>query len=463
MANRDAAIPTLTVTDEGDEASTLRSTSTTSQSAAYRIKSQEKMEDMTPGKRADAQFTGGSSPGMQDRLLSIIFRQIFPEDASKPSKPDRKSIKSVQRPDFSLPTMSRNFRRFNARIGVVFVFQNRLMRLFSWKEPTKTLSFLAALSFGCLNLGLLAVLPLVICILFIMIPAFITRHPPPPDPPLASYEVQGPASALPPNIKPAPEMSKDFFRNMRDLQNCMEDFSIVHDRLIAAVAPLVNFADERLSSTVFLALFAASCALFLASSLIPWRLIFLFMGWALTCSTHPTVMAFLQSLDKEPIKRRAKRAQSSIKQWMAEDIALDSAPEKREVEMFELQHNVEQVWEPWLYAVSPYTPRSPLRVSGDQPRGCRYFEDVQAPKGWEWSSKKWTLDLLSREWVEERMITSVEVEVGGDRWVYDLATEADMTDAEEKAITGSNAQWRRRRWVRTVQRKTAKNAPPIKS
>ena len=52
-----------------------------------------------------------------------------------------------------------------------------------------------------------------------------------------------------------------------------------------------------------------------------------------------------------------------------------------------------------------------------------FFEEVQAPSGWTWKDKKWSLDLASREWVEHRMITGVEIETECERWVYDISQE----------------------------------------
>jgi len=108
---------------------------------------------------------------------------------------------------------------------------------------------------------------------------------------------------------------------------------------------------------------------------------------------------------------------------------------------------------------------------------------VAPPNGWEWSEKKWALDLWSREWVEERIITGVEVETEGERWVYDINYEYGDEDLDElgdgsgtpskgkgkekgKRIPsweeGSDVEigesrrrgeWRRRRWVRMVKRK----------
>ena len=93
---------------------------------------------------------------------------------------------------------------------------------------------------------------------------------------------------------------------------------------------------------------------------------------------------------------------------------------------------------------------------------------------------------MSREWVEDRCVTGVEVEVEGERWVTDLHYEVLESDGEKanaakaklKKRTGSKGgskdigdqekevlrraweshapsrkgEWRRRRWVRGVER-----------
>ncbi len=86
--------------------------------------------------------------------------------------------------------------------------------------------------------------------------------------------------------------------------------------------------------------------------------------------------------------------------------------------------------------------------------------------------KKWALDLWSREWVEERIITGVEVETEGERWVYDIYNENESTTGlaetpakgmsgpqvrvsweEGEEGMGRRGEWRRRRWVRMVKRR----------
>jgi hypothetical protein len=331
-------------------------------------------------------------------------------------------------------------------IGIVFQFQNKLRKLFAWRYPTQTWAFLFVYSFVCLDPYLLLVLPLVVLLFFIMIPAFLARHPAPP--PTAStssttpyYSYEGPALAPAKTIKPVPETSKDFFRNMRDLQNSMADFASAHDVVASSVSPLANFSDEIMSSTVFLFLTAIGASLFITAHWLPWRLIFMMSGNVAVISGHPTVTAFLkhsqQLLAGKGSDAIGKPSESSgaitvlgyalpnslsglldLLTSLAA-VRLDSAPEEREVEIFELQHKVYSPysatpeWEPFVFTPTPYDPLSPSRVAGDRPRGTRFFEDVSPPPGWAWKSKKWELDLDCAEWVMERMVTGVEFEVPG--------------------------------------------------
>ncbi|KAF2757711.1 hypothetical protein EJ05DRAFT_476922 [Pseudovirgaria hyperparasitica] len=525
FANRDEPIPVVITNPPEPTASnqTLKpypQEKARSRSPAERLRTklQDKLEEQLADQGADAtadQPEKSTRKSIQDRLFNKIFEQFIPEDpgfededeANGPKVKDRRSRKYVARPNFSLPVMSNNFRRFNARIGVVFVFQNRAIRLFSWADPSHTLSFLAIYTLICLNPHLLPVLPLAGTLFFIMVPAFLTRHPPAApnssssssfDPSTTDlYPYLGPPTAPARHVKPAPDFSKDFFRNMRDLQNSMEDFSRAHDNAIALIAPLTNFSNEALSSSVFLLVFAAACALFVASGLVPWRAGALLLGWAATCAGHPAAQQVLLSRRTERVLRNGERAaRKRFNVFAAADNILAEAPEMREVEVFELQRREEAAlygderaataYEPYMFSPAPYTPLSPARISGERPRGTRFFEDVRAPQGWKWADKKWTLDLLSTEWVGERMITGVEVEVEGERWVSDilydegvslLAEEDGMMSAdagvslakkgakggkvkigvrktwEEGNGTGRKGEWRRRRWVRMVQRK----------
>ncbi|KAI9900449.1 hypothetical protein N3K66_004711 [Trichothecium roseum] len=433
---------------------------------------------------------------IQDRLVEKLLSQVIPTDddaggGSGDGGPDASGGGSSingnddpasERPNFNITTMSYNFRRLNARIGVVFKFQAQAGRVLAWRRPSRTVSLLAVYTFVCLDPYLLSVLPIAVLLVGVFIPGFLARHPAPPKGTLSSeqgigYSPSGPPLAPAATVRPVKELSKDFFRNMRDLQNSMGDFSTAHDQVVSLVVPLTNFADEALSSAAFLFFSVAALFMSITAQLIPWRLVFLLGGWSLIFSGHPAVARLLAATHSRHVRPREEDARSWLSSWVAADVILDSAPETREVEVFELQRVSEAggEWEPWMFTPSPYDPLSHPRISGERPRGTRFFEDVLAPDGWEWSEKKWALDLWSREWVEERIITGVEVETEGERWVYDIYEEKEdktgvvIADAPEKTkprivvpqpsweegedANGRRGEWRRRRWVRLVKRR----------
>lgn len=491
FANRSEALPVI-VFDEHDSSDPTSGATTPDRKKGRRERLRERGHVLKEKLSGATRRASGSGTSIQDRMLEKLLQQVIPvEDQSKnkdsSSRSEHHSQDFTERPSFNITTMSTNFRRFNARVGVVFVFQARMMHLMTWKTWSHTLSFLAVYTFVCLDPYSMAVLPLAVILLAILIPSFIARHPPPPTTLTLdqfAYSATGPPIAPAPTVKPASEFSKDFFRNMRDLQNSMEDFSRVHDKIISIITPSTNFSNEPLSSTIFLFTFTIGSAMFIASHLMPWRIFFLISGWFVTCLGHPAMQKKVIETHRTHIVPRGKQFKTILESWIARDIILDSAPETREVEIFELQKfsSSTEEWETWLFSPSPYDPLTPTRISGERPKGTRFFEDVQPPKGWEWDEKKWALDLWSREWVEERMITGVEVETEGERWVYDISyddkdvptgvidtpsngTRKSRVPSWEEGDegTGRRGVWRRRRWVRIVKRRNLNKSGELSS
>ncbi|CAJ2502674.1 Uu.00g100680.m01.CDS01 [Anthostomella pinea] len=487
LVNRDDPIPTITFEAFTPRSGTPSTSASTSQQPTGHDSEQPDIE--TPTRRRGGlrgRFSAFKErAGLQDMLVEKLLAQVVPlDDADIPRDDQQKGDTPLdgrtERPNFNLTTMSNNFRRMNSRIGVVFVFQARAIRLLSWKQPTHTLSFLAIYSFVCLDPYLLPLLPLAILLVAVLVPSFVARHPAAefslPSEQAFGYSPNGPPLAPAVTVKPVKELSKDFFRNMRDLQNSMEDFSQLHDAVVSLVVPRTNFSNEALSSALFVFLFAACLFMSIASNILPWRLIFLVLGWGVTCMGHPAIQRQIENAHKKHLQPQEEKAMSLVEKWVDGDIILDSAPETREVEIFELQRlSSAEEWEPWLFTAWPYDPLSQARILGERPVGTRFFEDVLPPQGWEWSEKKWALDLWSREWVEERIITGVEIETEGERWVYDIydekADRVGVVEASPPTKGKENSappkpsweegedgeerrgEWRRRRWVRLVKRR----------
>lgn len=231
-------------------------------------------------------------------------------------------------------------------------------------------------TFVCLDPSLLPLMPLVVLLVSVLVPSFVARHPAAEfsltNEQAIGYSAGGPPIAPAVTVKPVKELSRDFFHNMRDLQNCMEDFSQMHDAIVRLVVPRTNFSNEAQSSALFVVLFATCLFMSIAANIMPWRLIFLTAGWAVTCVGHPVVQRQLETAHKKHVQPQEEKAMTWVEKWVDRDVILDSAPESREVEIFELQRlSGAGEWEPWLFSASPYDPLSPGRIAAERPVGTR--------------------------------------------------------------------------------------------
>lgn len=144
FANREEPLPSLTVSLTDVELSASDAESNGRRQRIRKSLSPSRLRDeaseYTAAQAEKASLSPDVKLSIQDRLFSRILSQVIPsEDVVDDDAPvHRHSSKYVKRPAFSLPLMTSNFRRFNARIGIAFVFQNRLIRLFTWHKPTQT-------------------------------------------------------------------------------------------------------------------------------------------------------------------------------------------------------------------------------------------------------------------------------------------------------------------------------------
>ncbi|RKF81062.1 Peroxisomal membrane protein PEX29 [Golovinomyces cichoracearum] len=417
---------------------------------------------------------------IQDLLVEKLLNTIsLSEDLFSTAEQPEPEEQIESRP-FSIPLISSNFRRFSTRIGIVFAFQKKAEGLLRWDTPIHTIAFLAVFTFVCLDPYLIIIIPPII-FLSLFTSAYVKRYP-------STFTMAHNSQDLitdyhnnfKGNDKPMTERSKDFFRNMRDIQNIMESYSQLHDQIADHVLPLTRFNDELISLNIFIFFLFGSFFLLSVSHIIPWRWIVLSMGWIITSVNHPVIYYQLLYLSERVILSNKPQIKEIFNSWMAKNVLIDPS-DVREVEIFELQHlSSAGEWESLLLSSTPFTPSMQGCVRSERPKGTRFFEDVQPPSGWEWAEKKWTIDLWAREWVEERIITGVEIENEGERWVYDLRYDNEDDENCENSL-GSNIKhnwaeiqrltpnweekpetkrgnkkrgdWRRRRLVRNVKRK----------
>ncbi|KAL8747574.1 MAG: hypothetical protein Q9190_000558 [Brigantiaea leucoxantha] len=113
LVNRDEPMPVIAVSGTNSPSPDPDSKRERLKASLSTSKLKEKLQDGTKSRSE----TGYS---LQDRLLTKLLQQVMPSDNIEEAldlPPDKRSSKYINRPGFSLPLMTTNFRRFNASLS----------------------------------------------------------------------------------------------------------------------------------------------------------------------------------------------------------------------------------------------------------------------------------------------------------------------------------------------------------
>lgn len=389
-----------------------------------------------------------SNTNMADKLVDRLVSSALPTALSQTSV-DERLKRQKARPPFSVPVMSRNFRRFNSRMGVMFEIYYFSMDVLSWEQPSLTLSTLSIYSFTCLNPHLLLVLPVAYLLFGIMVPAYMIRHPPEPSTlDQNPIPAKGPALKSPDLPRPVPEMSREFYLNIVDTQNSMYDYSVLYDNISSFLSDFAFFQnDESRSSSVFTILTLVLSVLLALGPFIyeytPWKAVFLVTGWVILGTTYP--LSQTSSKVKNDLQSRlTEKYQNYISNFdniSTMEFQNIEPHEQRQVEIFELQPYDSEIgqWMNSIYYHSPYA-ISVSRNDFTTPHGATSLLDVLPPKEWAFVIDHWQRDYSPENWVSERGLGRVCDIDFDEKWVYD------------KVDGYRTNKWRRRRWVRICSR-----------
>lgn len=405
--------------------------------------------DVSTTPSATAKEKHHSSSNLTDKLIDRMVAAALPSTVD-PNDLDTRIQRQRGRPPFSIQLTSRNFRKMTSRVGIVYEVYYLVNEFFGWKNPALTLTVLSIYSFVCLNPRIILTLPSAGILLWIMVPAYSARHPPPPSELQSNPVVSSGPPLKPPAIpKPVPDFSREFFLNMVDTQNAMHDFVVVYDSVVSMLSSIALFAnDETRSSLVYTVLSLSTVLAYMLAPVmyeyVPWRIVFLLIGW--------TVLAFRYPFNNEDTKRHIYTVNNKVKDvsyglsHKIDDISrmefgqLDPL-EHREVEVFEVQwfNSVHGQWDPSVYINDPFVP-SNFRPTAPQPPSSCSLSEILPPVDWVFSSKHWDLDYTPISWVTSRQLTHLFEIDDDEKWVYDIERD--------------HPTWRRRRWINTCTRKS---------
>ncbi|QPG74109.1 hypothetical protein FOA43_001431 [Brettanomyces nanus] len=227
--------------------------------------------------------------------------------------------------------------------------------------------------------------------------------------------------------------------SMRDLQNLTTRLLELMSNFENTLQKHCSFQDEKRSTIVFLEMTLLMAVTCLFGPYIPWKLIFVLVGWVIVLSCHPKRAEFMnQFKSEEKVKEERYSSGSKDVKRISHDIIIDEPIKRRSVAIFEIQQqdiSRPSVYRPFAYSRSCFTVSSSRRVERKKPRGTDSLEMVKPPsKRWKFDPNgKWEVDLDTEAWCSDMNIMK-EVHVSVDEgWACDL-----------------NGEYRRRRLFREV-------------
>lgn len=448
-----------------------------------------------------------------DRFMERLIQHTIPQDSPeleyiqlRIQDPSRS-----KKPALSIRVLSSNMKRLSAKMGAFFKIQYGLIHVITWRKPTKTLSVLVLYTCLCLWPHLVLAFPALFLLFGMIIPAYLYRHPM-GTPELLKVKRRGQSlleffnqsddssvlldllserngilddemlvvsissstdtfnatnrpemlASLAENNQ-SDELEKDqkdhtkfvksqvsLFMNMRDLQNLTTDLLNGMEKGEQLLTDVIGFRDERLTTFLFYNVIAATSVILFLGKYIPWRMIFIFSGWAVIGLCHPNSKKYLVSLQKKKKKKAQEKVEPEVKvevedtetgvesailSFNRHDIIVDDPAEIKMVEIFELQVRdvLKHQWKFYAYSKRLFNLKDTVRASGKKPHGVDNLGKVFPPPEWKFDfgyASNWRIDtnpeaFLHVRAIDQKYLKFEENDIEG--WIYDSVQPEDST------------------------------------
>ncbi|ODV59118.1 Pex29p ASCRUDRAFT_77226 [Ascoidea rubescens DSM 1968] len=286
------------------------------------------------------------SQQLTDKFMEKLVLMILPPSSEMSESNIQERIKnSKNRPQLTIPLMSKNVILMNQRLSVPFNLIDQVINLINWQNPYKNIFILLISSHIILSpIPTLSSFPFFYIIFVIMIPSYLLKYQidvksnlnllyhysvsqlspsisilnssstfDPISFPDISYDFLLNSKPIKKPIleKPVPEISKEFYLNLTDLQNHVLLYINTYNFLSELFNSFAFWQNETISSFFVLVLLSIGFFnLFILPKFVPFlipilKFSTLFLIWSLSILIHPKYRAvfsmFILSNDNHPI------------------------------------------------------------------------------------------------------------------------------------------------------------------
>lgn len=361
-----------------------------------------------------------------EKLISRMIPEKLPEREhfKELSEEEKRKSQTV-----SATILTKNLKKLTPKLGIVFEFQDSIVRLLTWRNPSGTVTMLIFGTMICYNPMYLITLPILYIIYGLMVPGYMQRHPMRRTlypvrkvygrsllrditdsgtgkawhPPGAIHEYSYGAQA---NDSDSPYLEDplsngvEFVANLRDVQTATSATVALSESLEKFIYGTAGFKDERYSTTVFLKYLFWFSFLGVVSKFVNWSLVISIWLWYSMIKSHPKVKKVF-----EAFKRKAKPQIEAIEPKRSHSLILDEPPEAKYVEIYEIHQQgiTPRHWSFYRYSSQVFDPLDKYRKLQKPPPGVLSLEEIHPPKTWTFDeNSKWEIDFDVAKWATER-------------------------------------------------------------
>lgn len=364
-----------------------------------------------------------------DIFLDKLTEGVLPE-----SLPQRATLDpEAEVTKFSLSTLTTNFQKLGGHLQAAFEFQDTLIKLITWRQPAKTLSFLVVVTLLFYRPLYFVLVPLVFLMYVVIVPRYTSIHPSRRGALLVelnserrdrhngrSLLLDTLSFSIDTDVKSKNGTSVGVVANLRDLQSFTTSLIKIIDSGAAVANATVRFNDEWLTTVIFLGSLALFLVLKIFGRLINWSLLFSVVVCLGVTLFHPVVYPYTigyhvgyrcenekERVSEPTLQRRVNlKLKSGIIGSLLGDvleIVADEQPQTKEVEIFEIDKEgvVPGTWELFMFSSTDFGLNDTFRKAQRQPPGVDSLRAVEAPQGWIFDpNSKWEIDYDVKSWWE---------------------------------------------------------------
>ena len=319
----------------------------------------------------------------------------------------------------SVGILASNIHKLSGSMEAIFEFQDTLIRILSWKMPSKMIMILLILTKICYNPMYIILFPLLYLALGVIVNNYNIKYD---NEHLYSTSHRGKIGKSlfadlfkydPTKTTRATQLSTpqeithgmQVVLNIRDFQNLTTNQLHLLESSSNFLNETAAFKDERKTTILLLSILSLCITLKILSLFLNWSFVLSSALWISAIIIHPKLLPKLKLLYSRYSKKKHITIPDPVVKSKHFDIVLDQQPRTHTVEIFEIYREglIPTTWKFFIFSSSLFDPSDQYRKTQVPPPGVKELELVQPPKGWIFDpNDDWKIDYNFNQWKREK-------------------------------------------------------------